>query len=323
MLSSRRFNAESPISGDGKARAGLADVLRHACELDVLSMKPGNVSVGSPGHGMFAGDFIVSASAIIEPMTRPDATIGERILASISATRSVVECNTNLGIVLLCAPLSHAALNVRAGQEFSAAMDECLANLTVTDAINAYAAIRLAQPAGLGRRESHDVSDTPTISLREAMAEAQDEDSIARQYANGFAEIFGTLPIVSQLRRRWNDDRWTATAIYLDLLARYPDSHITRKYGLETALRISHEAMPLSQAVLQSAQPEELTPRLCEWDAQLKAAGINPGTSADLTVAAMYADGIISMLGTELTVSEANSRPLANQPWEQSRILAN
>jgi triphosphoribosyl-dephospho-CoA synthase len=304
-------------------RAELANRLRHACEIDVLSMKPGNVSIASPGHGMSADDFLASAAAILDPMTRPGFTVGERILASIAATRSVVECNTNLGIVLLCAPLSHAALDTGTGQSFRQALEDCLARLTVDDAGNAYAAIRLTQPAGLGKRATHDVAEVPTISLREAMIEARDEDFIARQYANAFAEILGCLPIIGQLRRRWNDDRWVATAVFLDLLARNPDSHIVRKFGLGTALRVSHEALPLAQAALQSAEPDELVPHLRRWDEQLKSAGINPGTTADLTVAAIYASGIMSMYDLKLTASAAISRPLANQPWEQSRILAN
>lgn len=304
-------------------RAELANRLRHACEIDVLSVKPGNVSIASPGHGMSADDFLASAAAIVDPMTRPDLTVGERILASIVATRSVVECNTNLGIVLLCAPLTQAALDTGAGQTFRQTLESCLARLTVDDAVNAYAAIRLAQPAGLGKRAMHDVAEVPTISLREAMIEAGDEDSIACQYATGFARIFGCLPIIGQLRRRWNDDRWVATAVFLDLLARNPDSHIVRKFGLETALRISHEALPLSQTALQSAEPDELVPHLRRWDEQLKSAGINPGTTADLTVAAIFASGIMSMFDLKLTASAASSRPLANQPWEQSRILAN
>ena len=323
MLSPHRIDADVPSPGGSRWRADLASKLRHACEIDVLSIKPGNVSVASPGHGMSADDFLASAAAILDPMTQPGSSVGERILASISATRSVVDCNTNLGIVLLCAPLSHAALNRKPGQPFREALDDCIERLTVSDAVNAYAAIRLAQPAGLGRRTTHDVADAPTISLREAMVEAQNHDSIARQYANGFADIFGCQRILSHLRRRWNDDRWTATAVYLDLLARNPDSHVARKFGLDTALRISHEALPLSQAALQSAEPDELLPRLRKWDNELKAAGINPGTSADLTVAAIYLNDVVSMFELELTAGEALSHPLATQPWEQSRILAN
>lgn len=53
---------------DPEWRAELAKSLRHACEIDVLSMKPGNVSIASPGHGMSADDFLASAAAILDPM---------------------------------------------------------------------------------------------------------------------------------------------------------------------------------------------------------------------------------------------------------------
>ena len=38
-----------------------------------------------------------------------------------------------------------------------------------------------------------------------------------------------------------------------------------------------------------SADPERLAPELLAWDADLKQRGLNPGTSADLTVAAIFA----------------------------------
>jgi len=40
-------------------------------------------------------------------------------------------------------------------------------------------------------------------------------------------------------------------------------------------------------------------PGLLEWDAELKCQGINPGTSADLTVATLFADKLRRMLPTE------------------------
>lgn len=301
----------------------LGRLLRHACRLDVVAPKPGNVSLQGSAHGMTADDFLRSADAIVEPMTRPEASIGARIFDSIAATRTAVGCNTNLGIVLLCAPLTHAALNARPGQGLRAALAGCLDQLTVADAEATYAAIRLAQPAGLGRRAEHDVAEPATITLREAMAQVQDVDSIARQYANGFDELFVRQPIIAQLLRRWNDEPWAAVAVYLDMLAQIPDSHIARKSGLEAALRISHEALPLSQSVLQSADPREFEDALAEWDASLKSRGVNPGTTADLTVAAFYMHGILAMPEFELTASGAFAPPMANQPWEQSRILAN
>lgn len=301
----------------------IARMLWRACELDVLALKPGNVSVASPGHNMSADDFLASAAAIVEPMTRLGLSVGERILGSISATRSAVGCNTNLGIVLLCAPLTHAALARKPGQPFRDSLNDCLAQLSIEDAVNAYAAIRLAQPAGLGRRAVHDVAGVPAISLREAMIEAQHEDSIARQYANGFAEVFDCQPTIRRLRRRGSGDRWVAATVFLDLLARNPDSHIARKFGRETALRITREALPLARAALQCAHPEQLLPDLREWDVRLKSSGINPGTSADLTVAALYLHGILSAFDMKLTADGAILPPSVNQPWDHSRIPAN
>lgn len=322
MLTPPDLRSGHAVADDDRRRTELARHLSRACELDVMALKPGNVGIDSPGHGMSADDFLVSAAAIAEPMTRPGLTVGERIVACIAATRSAVGCNTNLGIVLLCAPLTHAALE-RTRQPFRQALGDCLAQLTTGDAVNAYAAIRLAQPAGLGKRAAHDVAEVPTITLRQAMTEAQHEDMIARQYANGYADLFDCQPTIGQLRRRWNDDRWTATAVYLALLAHNPDTHVARKFGLDTALRISHQAHALARAVLHAADPVELLPELHSMDGRLKSAGINPGTSADLTVAAMYLHGILSMEQKELTASEAIPLPLVTQPWDPSRIPAN
>ena len=83
-----------------------------ACLLDVLALKPGNVGVHGAGHGMQAVDFLRSARAAAPAIAAEQASVGERIHAAIAATRAAVGVNTNLGIVLLAAPLAHAALQV-------------------------------------------------------------------------------------------------------------------------------------------------------------------------------------------------------------------
>ena len=138
------------------ASPGRADVERsrrafvEACDLDVLARKPGNVSVASPGHRMYADQFRASARAAAMPLCTPSASVGERIEAAVRATRGVVRCNTNLGIVLLCAPLVAAQERRAPGQALRDAVGAVLASLTVADARAAYRAIVLAGPAGLG-----------------------------------------------------------------------------------------------------------------------------------------------------------------------------
>ncbi|HEX6827610.1 MAG TPA: triphosphoribosyl-dephospho-CoA synthase, partial [Burkholderiales bacterium] len=186
----------------------LAVAVRWACEVEVRAMKPGNVSIHSPGHGMSAQDFLASAGAVAGPLTALAAGVGERILRAVEATRAAVGCNTNLGIVLLAAPLIHAAL--RAGAEpLRPALDKVLRSLTVEDAGLAYQAIRLAQPGGLGASPRHDVNEVPRVTLLAAMQEAASRDSIALQYANGVREVFETgVPLARFCRSHWQSDEW-------------------------------------------------------------------------------------------------------------------
>jgi triphosphoribosyl-dephospho-CoA synthase len=63
--------------------------------------------------------------------------------------------------------------------------------LSIDDARLAYRAIRLAEPGGLGTAAAQDVAAEPSVTLREAMRLASGRDLVARQYADGFAEVFG------------------------------------------------------------------------------------------------------------------------------------
>ena len=61
-------------------------------------------------------------------------------------------------------------------------------------------------------------------------------------------------------------------------------------------------------ALLWSAQePADLLSELLEWDAVLKARGINPGTTADLTVATLFAHRLQSVLLQSVLPSGRNS----------------
>ncbi len=74
--------------------------------------------------------------------------------------------------------------------------------------------------------------------------------------------------------------------IYLSLLARWPDSHIVRKHGEAVAQTVMSAAQRWQRRAEAGAVLDEL-PAFIAWDHALKTAGINPGTTADLTVAAL------------------------------------
>ncbi len=274
----------------GLPPALVAEALRNACITDVTAFKPGNVSVASPGHGMHAEDFVASAQAVAEVIVTPGLRVGERILRAVEATREVVAFNTNLGIVLLCAPLVHAVVEPAAEPALLARLRAVLAGLDVDDAETAYRAIRLAQPGGLGSSVRHDVSSRPTVTLLEAMREASSRDRIARQYVTDFEDVFGWGTMVArEALARWGDWEWAAVSVYLAFLARYPDSHVTRKHGEELAGAVTREARGAARALSNACSPGDAMPVLAAFDQSLKARAVNPGTSADLTVATLIA----------------------------------
>jgi triphosphoribosyl-dephospho-CoA synthase len=286
-----------------RARAAFLD----ACRLDVDTAKPGNVSTASPGHGMIAAQFIASAQASVDALIAFGVPVGERILEAVSRTRQVAGCNTNLGIVLLVAPLAAALDRLADTPGFDpaaplsplawrAATQQVLASLTIDDARAAYRAIALANPGGLGDAPEQSVHDAPSVDLRAAMALAADRDSIARQYADGFVDIFATGLAAVREAPAHAPPLATLNA-YLAFLASWPDSHIVRKHGLALAQSVTLAALEhhtrLRHALVQRRAPQ--TAPLAAWDAQLKARAVNPGTSADLTVATLFAAALCAL----------------------------
>ena len=79
---------------------------------------------------------------------------------------------------------------------------------------------------------------------------------------------------------------WAAVAAYTALLIRYPDSHIERKYGSQHNDWI-REQMQKVDVALNHYTKSELMSLLYQVDQAFKAKHINPGTTADLTVATL------------------------------------
>jgi triphosphoribosyl-dephospho-CoA synthase len=272
----------------------VAAAFKWACLAELDAPKPGNVHVFSAGHGMTVEQFVRSAAAAAGPLSAPGARVGVRILTAVEATLAAVGVNTNLGIILLCAPLAAAA--EVATSDLRATVAEILRDLDQDDADLAFRAIVRAAPAGLGRNARYDVFEPATVSLLQAMIEAAERDGVARQYATNFADVFEFgLPIL-EAKRYEADSKWAAFATYLGFLSAFPDSHIVRKLGAQSAAEVSRKAAML-QASLQTAEDAaQLLPDILVWDAALKADGINPGTSADLTVATLFAHRLRTIL---------------------------
>ncbi|VTZ27754.1 Orf7. Involved in tetrahydromethanopterin-dependent formaldehyde oxidation [Methylocella tundrae] len=277
-----------------------------SCRDEIEAPKPGNVHIFADGHGMTVDHFLRSAEVAAEPLCRPFSTIGDRILGAVEATALSVGLNTNLGIILLCAPLAAAADFKAAspaerapGQgnqedEFRQSLKKLLGGLTREDAQSAFDAIVRAAPAGLGQSGRHDVRAPAETTLLDAMKEAASRDRIAYQYASDFSDVFtiGANALAAAREKAWPAP-WPVVAVYLSFLAGIFDSHITRKNGLDAALVVQNAAIDIRERFMAQTDPADSLGDLLDFDRRLKATGLNPGTSADLTVATLFADRLI------------------------------
>jgi triphosphoribosyl-dephospho-CoA synthase len=251
-----------------------------------MASKPGNVHRGADFEDVTFNDFATSG-VIVGPILAEarQRGVGAAILEAATATRATIGSNTNLGMLLLIAPLAA----VPRDQHVRGGVAKVLGELNAADAAAVYQAIALARPGGLGKVDDMDVSGPPPSSLLDAMRAAAERDFIARQYANDFADVFDHVvaPLVADCQRGLP----LGMAIidtFLRLIAQFGDSLIARKCGLEA----SRYAATCAQTVLAAGAPgdDNYHEALGDFDFWLRSDGHrrNPGTSADLLAAGLF-----------------------------------
>ncbi len=271
---------------DSNPGLSLPQCVTLACLLEATTPKAGNVHRGADFEDLTFVDFVVSAVAVSEAIAQAaEVGVGAAALRAVANTRHLVRTNTNLGTLLLLAPLAAVPLQ----DSLQSGIASVLLRLDADDATNVYAAIRMAHPGGLGSADRMDVSGAAPPSLLDAMREAAGRDLVARQYINEFAQVFGVASQITRLK----DQGWPLTdAIvhaHLQLMADFPDSLIARKCGVEPAMTASR----MAGAVLACGSPADPEYRrlLADLDFWLRSDGHrrNPGTSADLIAAGLFA----------------------------------
>ncbi len=283
-------------ASDNASTLSIGQCAALATIIEATAPKPGNVQRGADFEDTSYPDFIVAAT-IVAPIFERAATepLGRTVLAAVDATQQSVATNTNLGTILLLAPLAKAP---RAA-DLESAVRTVLANLTDADAYDVYEAIRRAQPGGLGRAAEADVAEPPRIGLVAAMRLAAEHDMVARQYAAGFYEVFHCVaPWLESALAEGLSVSDAVVRVHLRTMAEFPDSLIARRCGIDVA----HQAAGMAAAALEAGQPgdEAYQQAVADLDFWLRIDGHrrNPGTSADLVAAGLFVllrGGIINM----------------------------
>ena len=262
-----------------------------ACTLEATIPKPGNVHRSADFEDCTFTDFLLSAHAIARPFDLAnELTTGQLVLQSVQATRQLVSTNTNLGLILLMAPLAKSQLvhpEYRITQQNAY---EVLQHLTTDDASDVFEAIRLAQPGGMGSAAEYDINEQQIpATLLAAMRAASDRDLIAAQYVNGYEQLFKCIvPSLQRSQAKKESIVDYVIRTFLEFLAEYPDSLIARKLGVEFSKQVSCRAAGVL-AVGEGDNPDYLQ-ALSDFDFWLRSDGNrrNPGTTADFIGAGLF-----------------------------------
>ncbi len=254
----------------------LALQIQTACLWEVSARKIGNVHPKADFADMTHLDFALSAAAIASVISEL-LPFGELVYECVDATKSITTRNTNLGIILLLAPLATGDVH------------NTLGNISLIDTQRVYDAIRLASPGGLGDAPEQDVREPPTVSLVEAMKLAADRDLIARQYANGFADVFNFgVPAFLAAFAKFGCIEAAVIDCQLRWMAEFHDSLIFRKNGLAVAEDVRQRVVTVQK--LGGLETPAGRAAGVALDHYLRSDGnkLNPGTTADLVTACLF-----------------------------------
>ena len=286
----------------------IAKIAQIASVLEVSGHpKPGNVHRTQDFDDMIFEDFLISGIVIGDCMKKAaergkkykdDYTLhkirlGEIIKEAVLETDKWIGNNTNLGIIIMLAPLSAAAGMSSDISELRENVERIMKSTTSKDAINLYDAINAADAGGMGEQEELDVADAEArgriikedISMFKVFEMSAKWDLLSLELTSGMPVTFETgYPIFKKIKSSHGINKATVQT-FLTILAQNPDTLISRKYGLDTARIVSADADSILQnGGILNAQGELL---IRQFDSQLLKNKFNPGTTADITAASI------------------------------------
>ncbi len=286
--------------------------------LEASVHKPGNISVVTDFENTRYEHFLASSVAVaphFEHAARRGIVIsrGEASAADAGVGRIIRDCvadisvwqnggNTLLGAVILLSPIAIAAgmtdldekgFDIARVRENLKIVAE---SSTPQDAVDVYEAIAIAKPSGLGEAPDLDVNDPKSasrilkegVSLFEVFKIAEKYDRICSEWVNNYPITFSlAYPHLSEQIRSGEELRTAVLHTFLKVLAKYPDTFIARKAGLQKAEEVSGTA----KEVLELGGLKTVAGRrsLNRFDRELREASnlLNPGTTADIVAAGL------------------------------------
>ncbi len=296
----------------------ISECLQLAILLEVSAEKPGNVNLSSGTERTTCQHFLASAVAA-GPSFQEAAYRGTRAAkgkldaSEISLGQLIKSCasdvnewqkggNTILGTIILFVPMAAAAGMSPMEKDYRLDLSILRRNIdlvvratTALDSVLLYEAVDIANPSGLNNAPDLDVKDPQSkkrllrenITLFDVFRLASTYDDICAEWVNNYSITFDLAFsfLMEQLKSKTLNTAVVHT--FLKILSDRPDTFIARKAGKEIAAEVSEEAKEvLDLGGLETAKGKT---RLEEFDQKLRSTQnkCNPGTTADLTAAAL------------------------------------
>lgn len=250
--------------------------------------KPGNVDRERDHDDLRFDHFVAGAVGArdgLAAMADPSVGVGEAFERAVAGMSRQRGGNTQFGALLNLAPL------VRAVEEYTLDPDGVAAVVADTDVDDAAAFYRAFEhvsvavrdpPEGLEPldvRRGVDAVETVRergLTLADVMELSASRDGIAREWVTAHERTFAAADGIVERDGPITD---RAADVYLELLAREPDTFVADTHGRETARSV----------MVRAQEAREGGPDLVRAFAEsLVAEGVNPGTTADLVAGALF-----------------------------------
>jgi triphosphoribosyl-dephospho-CoA synthase len=296
----------------------ISKCLQLSIVLEVSAQKPGNVSFTANFEKTRVEHFLASSIAA-GPTFQESAYLGTSVaekrleVGKVGLGELIKDCtvdvnawqkggNTILGTVMLFVPIAVAAGITPMKKDYVLDFSKLRKNIdlvvkstTAWDSVHLYEAVDVANPSGLGGAPDLDVTNPASkerllkenVGLFEVFKIASAYDDICYEWVNNYSITFDlAYPyLMKQLESKSLNTAVVHT--FLKILSERPDTFIARKAGKEKTLEVSSDAKNvLELGGLETAKGKN---SLTELDKKLRSKGnsCNPGTTADLTAAAL------------------------------------
>jgi triphosphoribosyl-dephospho-CoA synthase len=120
------------------------------------------------------------------------------------------------------------------------------------------------------------------LTLLDVMEISSSNDTIAKEWIEGFPRTFHGAELFRRFEESGHGLNKSIVCLFLSLLSEAPDTLVAKKFGIGIALEVSAKA---TQA-LKNGNIED-------FDKELIARRINPGTTADLVIGSLF----VTLLG--------------------------